>query len=92
MCCYSTFATHTYATNTSAYNIFVDRYPYFLRMLEPFGFDDLYIQNFLDTVEVLLAENSFGIEEFDDYYSDVIDILSDTPYDSILFYNTAYRI
>ena len=38
-------------------------------MLNDFGFDDTNLETFFEIFEAKLAENSFGIDEFDDYYS-----------------------
>ena len=68
----------------SAFGLVRDRYPWFLFMLEAYGYDNQYVQNYLDATETLLGTYTFTPEEFDTYYEQVQDSLSKTPYDSII--------
>jgi len=47
-------------------------------------FDSTYIESYLDTLEILLYSYEFEEAEFDSYYEDVLDVLGETPYDSII--------
>ncbi len=70
-----------------AFGLLQARYPWYLFMLEAFKFDNQYIENYLDTLEILLNSYTFDPAEFDDYYDQVLDTLSETPYDSIVQYS-----
>jgi len=63
-------------------------YGWRLDYLDALGFSPGYVENYMDTIEVLLADYSFEVEDFDDYYEDVLDILAETPYDSIIEMNS----
>jgi hypothetical protein len=75
-------------TDSSAFQVLGNKYPWFLFSLNAFGFDSLYVEAYMDTVETILYEQEFKAEEFDNYYGDVLDILGDTPYDSIITFNS----
>mgnify|MGYP003563087848 CR=1 FL=1 len=76
-----------YGTQATAFNIFSMKQSYTFAALNGFGFDTVYIQHFLDTIETLLNEFTFSPEEFDDNYGDVMNTLEETPYDSIIEVN-----
>jgi hypothetical protein len=57
-----------YGTQATAFNIFSMKQSYTFAALNGFGFDTVYIQHFLDTIETLLNEFTFSPEEFDDNY------------------------
>jgi type IX secretion system substrate protein len=65
-----------------------ERYPWFVFQVMSFGFDSLCQERYLDTLELILQENTFGEDEFDDYYDYAIEDLNETPYDSIIQVNT----
>ena len=65
--------------NSPAFDLIQDRYPWFLFAMEAFGFDKTYVRNYLDTTETLLASYAFEPEEFNDYYGQVLDSISETP-------------
>jgi hypothetical protein len=52
------------------------------------GFDSVYVEAFMDTVETMLNTYEFDVAEFDNYYGDVLNGLEETPYDSILTLNS----
>ena len=68
----------------SGFEILSDKYPWYTNKLNAFGFDDAYLMAFMDTVEMVLGTYEFEEEEFDDYYQDVIDIIDNTKYDSLI--------
>lgn len=68
--------------------ILYNKYFWYHLKLQSFEFDSLYIDTFLDTLMTMLNSYEFAIEEFDDYLGDVIDELEETPWDSILIYNS----
>ncbi len=70
-----------------AFGLLQARYPWYLFMLEAFQFDNQYVENYLDTLETLLYSYTFDPAEFDDYYDQVLDTLSATPYDSLVQYS-----
>ena len=68
----------------NAFDLFAYKYPWYLEDLNCIGFNRTYIVAFIDTVESVMSENNVNIEDFDSYYDDAIDILEETPYDSII--------
>lgn len=80
------------ANDISANAIFTESYPWFAFKLEAFGFNPDYVKSYLDTVELLLYANEVPEDEFGDHYSDVLDVLEETPYDSLIQKNTEYTI
>ena len=82
--------THSSEAGSSAYQIFYDKYPWFLLSLDACGYDSVYAEAFMDTVEIMLNANSFESAEFDTYYEDVLDQLEDIPYDSIIALNSDF--
>ncbi len=56
--------------------------------LNVFGFDDAYVEAYMDTLETMLSTYEFDIAEFDSYYGDALDVLEETPYDSIIALNS----
>lgn len=85
-------ASHPNPGAISAFDLVRDRYPWFLFAMEAFGFDNQYVENYLDTAEMLLASYSFDLAEFDDFYDQVKDSISQTPYDSIIQSNNSMSV
>ncbi|RPI42328.1 MAG: hypothetical protein EHM46_05335, partial [Bacteroidetes bacterium] len=77
-------------TTGSSFGLLQERTPWFLFAMEAFGFDNSYLEDYLDTAETLLYSFTFGPDEFEDYYSQVEDSLSQTPYDSIIQSNLSF--
>lgn len=77
----------TKSAEASAYDIFNEKYFWYLFELNAFGFDNDYVKTYLDTVEFELASYEFDESEFYDYYDIVTEELSETPYDSIISFN-----
>lgn len=75
------------ANDISANAIFTDKFPWFAFSLEAIGFNPDYVKAYLDTLELLLYANEFPEDEFGNYYNDVIDVLEETAYDSIIQQN-----
>lgn len=80
------------ANDLSAYAIFSDRVPWFAFTLDAIGFNSDYVKAYLDTLELLLYANEFPEDEFGDNYNDVMDVLEETPYDSIIQQNSELSI
>jgi len=72
---------------TSAYEVLQDRYPWLSHKLNVFGFEDAYLEAYLDTVELLLEEYALDEEYFNDYFDGVTSSLEETPYDSLIVLN-----
>ena len=51
--------------DTSAFQILDNKYPWFLFSLYASGFDSVYVEAFMDTVEILLNTYPVEITEFD---------------------------
>jgi hypothetical protein len=75
------------ATEVSSFDLLKEEYPWFLYTLNVFDFDDEYVEAYLDTLEMILGTYEFEDEEFDDYYSEIIYVLEETAYDSIIVFN-----
>jgi len=78
----------TDASSVSAWERLGERYPWFIYGVLPYGFDSLYQESYLDTLELIVRNNTFEEDEFDDYYELAIENLKDTPYDSIIQVNS----
>jgi hypothetical protein len=75
------------ASISSAYQWLSDSYPWFVFAVEFTGYDSVYLENYLDTLELILQSNTFGPDDFNDYYDSAIVKLRETPYDSIIQVN-----
>jgi len=53
-------------------------------------YDSVYVEAFMDTIEILLNTYPAEITEFDNFYEDVMDQLEDTPYDSVITINADF--
>ncbi len=82
-------SAHNINTDNSGFNVLTAKYPWLLHYLNALDFDNEYIEAYMDTIETVLATYEFEDEDFDDYYDDVIEILEETPYDSIISVNLA---
>ena len=74
--------------DVSAFQILNNKYPWFLFALNASDFDSLYVEAYMDTVEILLNTYEFEITDFNSYYEDVLNVLEETPYDSIILLNS----
>ena len=63
------------------------KYPWFLNTLNLLGFNNEYVEAYIDTLESVLYSYDFDEDEFDDFYEDAIEVLEETPYDSIVSSN-----
>jgi hypothetical protein len=75
-------------TGQSAFQLLGDRYPWFLFSLNGWGFDDNMVEACIDTIETLLGTYEFEMSEFESYYDDVLDMLGESPYDSLILLNS----
>lgn len=82
--------TQSGAADASAFGILYNKYPWFLLSMDACGYDSIYVEAFMDTVETMLNTYPVEIAEFDNYYEDVMDQLEDTPYDSIITVNSDF--
>jgi len=80
------------AEYSSAFQVLSNKYPWFLFTLNAFGFEDEYVEAYMDTLETVLATYEFEYFDFDDYYAYTIYDLEETVYDSIIFFNSVYSI
>jgi len=71
----------------SSFQILKDKYPWFLNSLNFEGFDDAYVEAFMDALEAILDTCEFSPGSFDAYYQFGTEELEDTPYDSIIVSN-----
>ena len=58
----STKNTYISQTDISAFQVLMDRYPWFLFALNSFGYEDEYVEAYIDTVESMLYANVFELE------------------------------
>jgi len=73
--------------NGTAFRVLADIYPWFSNELFVFGYDNNYVEAYMDTLETILDELGDDPLEFENYYSDAVDSLTYTPYDSIILLN-----
>jgi hypothetical protein len=76
------------AAENSAFAILSDKYPWFQSKLGAFDFNTAYLKAYMDTVETLMYKKEFKAAEFDTFYNDAVDSLRETPYDSIITFNS----
>jgi hypothetical protein len=79
-------------TGESAFQLLGTRYPWFLFSLNAWGFGDNMVEACMDTIETLLGTYEFEMTAFDTYYEDVQNMLSETPYDSLLMLNSELSV
>ena len=61
--------------------------------LNVFDFEDAYVEDFMDTLDTVLSTYEFEAVKFDSCYGDALDVLRETPYDSIIaLYSDLYII
>ncbi len=80
------------SADNSAYSYFSYQLPWFEFKLEALGFDPGYIERFMDTLEVILYATEVTEEDFSDFYDAAIEVLEETPYDSIIVTNSELSI
>ena len=71
----------------SSFQILSDKYPWFLNSLNFEGYEDEYVEAFMDALEAILDTCEFSPRSFDAYYQFGIEELEDTPYDSLIVSN-----
>jgi len=81
-------AAHINNAGNSAYQIFIYKYPWYVYSLNTFGFENEYIEAYMDTLEIVLYSYDFEENEFDDYYEQALEVLEETAYDSIVSANS----
>ncbi|MBE0655393.1 MAG: hypothetical protein IH594_16450, partial [Bacteroidales bacterium] len=77
---------------SSAFGILSEKHPWFLYRLNAFGFDDTYVESYLDSLENVLKTFTFEIEDLDMYYQESLDVLRETTYDSIISLNSIFSM
>jgi hypothetical protein len=82
--------TQSGTADASAFRILYNKYPWFLISMDACGYDSVYMEAFMDTIEILLNTYPVDVTEFDNYYEDVMDQLEDTPYDSVITINADF--
>ena len=76
------------ADSVTPQEILYNKHFWYHLKLQNLEFDSLYIDTFLDTLMTMLNSYEFAIEDFNEYLGDVMDELEETPWDSILTYNS----
>jgi hypothetical protein len=76
------------AGTPSAFSLLEDEYPWFLYALYGCDLDSGYVKACTDTLETLLGAEAFAEAEFNSRYDAVVDILEETPYDTLLSINS----
>jgi hypothetical protein len=77
-----------HAEYVTAHQVLIQHYPWFAERLNMFSFEEGYVEAYLDTLETILNQLGDDPLEFDNYYSDALDSLSYTPYDSLIQRNS----
>jgi len=85
-------SAHSSSADTSAFQVLRYAYPWLILKLNALGYEDEYVEKFLDTLETVLYTYQFEFAEFNNYYRDVINDLEWTAYDSIIEKDLALRI
>jgi hypothetical protein len=77
-------AAHINSVDITAFQVLSNKYPWYLNSLNTSGFDNEFVETFMDTIETLMGTYEFDETEFAKYYGMAIDTLEQTPYDSII--------
>jgi hypothetical protein len=80
-------AEHNIVENATAFQVLSGKYPWFTNQLTVFGYDNEYVEAYMDTLETILDELGDDPQEFENYYGDAVDSLTYTPYDSLIQLN-----
>ncbi len=80
-------AEHIFAEDATAFQVLSGKYPWFTNQLIVFGYDNEYVEAYMDTLETILDELGDDPLEFENYYGDAVDSLTYTPYDSLIQLN-----
>jgi hypothetical protein len=83
---------HIKMDELSAFQVLSHQYPWFLCTLNSLGFNDEYMEAYMDTLETVLATYEFEVIDFDRYYEYAIADLEKTAYDSLITRYLAIRI
>jgi len=80
-------ASHLRTADISAFQVLYNKYPWYLLISNALGYEEAYMEAYMDTLETVLGTYQFEVIDFDDYYEDAIEVLENTPYDSIIGVN-----
>jgi hypothetical protein len=83
---------HSSTADISAFQVLCNKYPWFLFSLNAFGFNTSYVQAYMNGVETSLSTYTYDVSKFSDYYNDAVDVLGETPYDSIITLNSSLTL
>lgn len=83
------YNTKSTQNQNSAYDFFSGYFPEDVLILGLLGYDTLYQERFLDTLELVLNATAFEFDDFEDHYEEAIEALEASPYDSIISDNEA---
>ncbi|MCK5137728.1 MAG: T9SS type A sorting domain-containing protein [Bacteroidales bacterium] len=81
-------AAYISAENPSAFQVLNNKHPWLLVMLNALGYEDAYVEAYMDTLVTVLGTYEFESIDFDSCYDDAISVLEETPYDSIIGANS----
>jgi hypothetical protein len=69
---------------TTGYQLLSTKYPWFLFPLNAFGFDNSHVEEFINSIEKIMASNKFDEDAIDSTYEAALDSVSNLPkFDSI---------
>jgi hypothetical protein len=74
----------------TAFSILDGNYSWQQEMFHDLGYEDIFLEAYLDTFELLLGTYNFGIEVLDSIYDEVDDRLGDTRFDTLTRLNTNF--
>jgi hypothetical protein len=74
----------------TAFSLLDNHFSWQQEMFNEAGYDDAFLEELLDTFEMLLDGYEFGPEAFDSIYGEVEDRLDDTRFDTLLRLNTNF--
>lgn len=69
--------------NESAYDILINKYPYFYRNLKAFHFEDNHVKSYIDSIGSIIDAKEYDVSEFDDNYDNAVDMLETGIFDSL---------
>lgn len=81
---YDPAAVKSTSATVSSFQLLQETYPWYLTQLLAFNFDSTYVESYLNKIDSIVSTQSYGDTLFIDLYSEALNQLEETPYDSIV--------
>lgn len=81
---YKPSATKGAGEKVSSFQLLQETYPWYLTQLMAFNYDSAYVESYLNKIDSIVNTQFYGDTLFIDLYSETLNQLEETPYDSIV--------